>query len=841
VVSVDGAPSDWTISHYRVLHRLGAGGMGEVYAGFDDTLKRRVALKAVRREHRLSASSQARFRREARILSQLDHAHICRVYDYIEHDDCDWLVLELIEGRSLQTALKSGLDVQTSLKVAAQIAGVLVVTHAAGVVHRDLKPANVMLTTAGDVKVLDFGLARSTLLARGNAGGREPLTAGATQIGDGDDEVTQTFAIDTAARGIEPFSEFQTQPGGRSGTLAYMSPEQARGEAGSSASDMYSFGLVLQEMFTRQRAYPPDLDGAALLERVRRADTNPVSGLSGDLTTLIRRLTALPESQRLTAIEASERLQWIREKPKRRLRQVGAAAVVAVAILGGLKYTFDLQRERTAAVRAREDADRRRGQAETLIGFMLGDLRTKLEQVGRLDVLEEVYSRATTYFASVPPDTLSTEEISRRAQSLHQIGLVRQRQGNMPAAVEAYGESLKLATHVASTDPSNAEWRLRLGTAHFYLGDALRRQGDLDGAMREFSAYRDIAQGLVHRDPENSTWLLERSYGHSNVAAVYEAQGDLDAARRELELGQAVKEDLARRDPGNVEWQQAVANGHNRLGVVLEKLGAGDAPLEHFRADLEIRRRLADSAPRDFTRKRALYVALSYVARAYEEKGELGPAFQYAQASHEVATNLAAADPKNIDWQRDQAIAERRLGDVLRWRGALDQARPRYVRALGVLQPIAKAAPTNLPRQRELASLEIALGTVELTRNDVPSALSHALAAEQVILPVLERSKDAESSRIAAEARLLLAAVAVQRGDLAGARQLREAALGLLSTLPAAARDRQFRAIEARAFLALDRVSDARPLVEQLMAGGYRHPSLLSVWRAKDGNGKDLP
>src|SRR5215203_4718377 len=152
-------PAERRVSHYRVLHSIGSGGMGDVFLGLDETLKRKVALKSIRAEHRISDLAKARFLREARILSQLDHPCICRALDYIEEPDGDWLVLEYIEGRSLRDALKAGLPAATQLRIAEQIAGVLVVTHAAGIVHRDLKPGNVMLLDSGDIKVLDVGLA----------------------------------------------------------------------------------------------------------------------------------------------------------------------------------------------------------------------------------------------------------------------------------------------------------------------------------------------------------------------------------------------------------------------------------------------------------------------------------------------------------------------------------------------------------------------------------------------------------------------------------------------------------------------------------------------------------
>ena len=207
---------------------------------------------------------------------------------------------------------------------------------------------------------------------------------------------------------------------------------------------------------------------------------------------------------------------------------------------------------------AREDADRRRGQAESLIGFMLGNLRPKLQQVGRLDLLDDVGQEATRYFNTVPAGGMSGEELFRRSQSLYQIGQVRQAEGKYPDAVAAYRESLTIAQQVAQLDPANNEWQLGVAMAHFYLGDALRLQGDQDGAMREFEGYRDVAKGLVDRDPQNERWQLELAYGHSNVAAVLESKADLFGARRELELSQATR--THSRDPNRV-----MSNASKRL------------------------------------------------------------------------------------------------------------------------------------------------------------------------------------------------------------------------------------------------------------------------------------
>ncbi|HEY5616926.1 MAG TPA: protein kinase [Vicinamibacterales bacterium] len=813
---------DTKVSHYRRLHRLGAGGMGEVYVGFDETLKRRVALKAVHSEQRLHAESKTRFLREAQILSQLDHPNICRVYDYIEDEQRDWLILELIEGKNLRQALQTGLDWPAKLKIAEQIADVLVVTHAAGVVHRDLKPGNVMITDTGMVKVLDFGLARSVAFVHQAPAASHPNEGVSPQL--------ETGGVSTApAAPVDLASGFHTTVGVVTGTVGYMSPEQASGDVTTSASDMYSFGLLSQELFTGQAPYDPTLDYTTLLARTQVGTTAAVTGLDADLAALIQRLKSKAPAQRPTAVEAAERLQWIRNKPRRRRIRLAVAAAIALVVLGAGKYTVDLARERTAAVAAREEADRRREQAESLIGFMLGDLRARLQEVGRLDVLDEVGRAATEYFNAVPPESLSGDELFRRSQSMHQIGQIRQAEGNLKAASEAYRDSIGFAQQAVSLDPTNGEWQVGLANARFYAGEALRVEGDLTGAMREYQAYRDIAQRLVDREPQNERWLLELSYGLGGVAFIHEAQGDFESARRELESAQLLKEDLARRNPADVERRQAVASGHMRLGTVLDKLGEVDAALKHFLADLDIRRELVAHQPDNFALKRNYQVALNYVGGAYEDRGALGMAAEHFRLRRDVASAYSAADPRNANWRRDLAAAESSYAGVLRLRGSFREAGQAYERAIAILRPIVEAAPDLAIRQRDLADAELGLGLTYFERGELDAASERADTVERVLAPLLARGNDREAMRRAADGRLLAADVAARRGNARSAQELREAALALVVSGQETNPEKRLLAVQARALLALNRTAEARPIVERLTSLGYRHPSLMKL------------
>ncbi len=239
------------ISHYRILRRLGSGGMGEVYAAEDERLRRNVAIKFISLGKAADENARRRFEREAQAASALNHPNICTIFEVSEHEGQPFLVMELLDGRDLGQICAAGpVEISSLLKWGTEITDALTGAHTRGIVHRDIKPGNVFVTLRGDAKVLDFGLAK--------LGQSEHM------------ECSETVSFAATATGSVM------------GTVAYMSPEQARGEVLDARTDLFSLGAVLYEMVSGKPAFG-GATAAVIFNSILTASPTPVSRIRGDV------------------------------------------------------------------------------------------------------------------------------------------------------------------------------------------------------------------------------------------------------------------------------------------------------------------------------------------------------------------------------------------------------------------------------------------------------------------------------------------------------------------------------------------------------------------------------
>ncbi len=632
-----------TVGHIRIVERLAKGGTGEVYVGRDEQLKRKVALKAIRDELKLDHEAKARLLREARILSRLEHPNICRIYDYVSSGFDDFLVLELIGGKNLRQALEVGVDDDLKMRVALAVAGVLEAAHGQGVIHRDLKPENVMITPAEGthperIKVLDFGLAR-----RLEGEVTATLTGGELGAYDG------SRPEDHPPPPVDLPADVETRLGRVLGTLGYMSPEQAQGQPVTAATDMYSLGLLLQELFTGRQPFGEGLDRRQILLQAARAETLPVEGVDTDLKVLIERLKSPLPSARPAASEAAERLRQIRDKPRRtRRRRLAWAAVVFLALIAAA-MSFQAWRISREASRANREAAAAQQVTDFVVElFGVSDpLRHQGDSVTAREILDYGAAKATLELADQP---LTQARVMQTIASFyHRLGLYQE-------ALPLVRQALEIRRRLLGDgDLAVAESRYELASLHW-------RQGDFAAAEPLYESALATRERLLAGDhPDLAASLNGLAILHWNQGRYRRAE---PLYLRALEI----------REAGLGPEAPEVAASLDNLAILYKDQGRDDQAKPLYRRSLALReKRLGPDHPEVAT-------SLSNLGELYREQGraaEAEPLYRRAVTIWEAALS---------DDHPALAVGLTNLATVWVAAGRYAEAEPLFDRAIAIFE-----------------------------------------------------------------------------------------------------------------------------------------------------------
>ncbi|MFN0247900.1 MAG: protein kinase domain-containing protein [Kofleriaceae bacterium] len=785
-----------TVPHsvYKGDKEIARGGMGRIVAAEDQRLRRPVALKELIDP---SPDQLGRFQREALITARLQHPGIVPVYEAgLWPTGEPFFAMKMVSGRPLDKVIGELRTLEERIALLPRIAAAadaMAYAHSQRVIHRDLKPGNILIGDFGETVVIDWGLAKDLDASDGLASEERAPRSASERSDKKRSPVTDTSSTLTIAGAVM-------------GTPAYMAPEQARGEPVDQRADVFALGAMLYHLLAGVPPYnartATDVIAAAALGRVvpLEARDGAERNAPKDLVAIVGRAMAQdPDKRYAHAGELADELRrfmtgqlvgahdytvWQRlgrfVKKHRAAVTISALSVVAFAVFGTLAIR-QIVEQRDLANEQRMIAESRRVAAEKLIDKMLTDVKDRLQQIGRLDVLSNLGGEIRDYYTTIEkilggmPDadgdrmakavdivglaerdsgqldralatwTEAREKLARQvvrdsgaktspqdtrfrrmmlARFDFEIGTIHQARGKVPAAITSFTDAKKQFDTLRAEAPRDRQILLGAAETHDKLGDLLRNQGKIDAALEEYleaKSKRELAGSSgASRPPED---ILALSTSHIKLGSVYLARGESSAALQSFKSALHLRETLLETQPDNVEVLKEVIAVQTEIADVQRQLGDDKGAIQTYREMTPTSDQLARRDPSNTVWHRDRGNLKSNLGFALLDVGEFAEGLQHLELAIETQKALVAKDAKALAWQGDLSRSYLRSGDGYVYGGDIAKAITYYEKALVIRAKLSEADPKSAPYRRSVSWAHTKLGNAFVSQGRTDASI----------------------------------------------------------------------------------------------------------------------
>jgi eukaryotic-like serine/threonine-protein kinase len=712
------------IGPYQILREIGHGGMGAVYLATraDDQYKKRVAIKLVRRGMD-SEFIVRRFRHERQILASLDHPNIARLLDGgTTQDGLPYFVMEYIEGLPMDEYCdRQQLTTAARLELFQTVCAAVQYAHQNLVVHRDLKPSNILITADGTVKLLDFGIAK--LL--------NPELAGAE--------------IDATMTGM------------RLMTPGYASPEQVRGEVITTASDVYSLGVILYELLTGHRPYhvaarpaheiaqvicesqptkPSEAVGRTEILKSSDGTTSNITPemvsrtrdgqpdklrkrLSGDLDNIVlmamrkephRRYASVAQladdlRRHLAGLPVVARGDAFRYRAVKFItrHKVGVAAttMIIIALMGGMMTTLWQARK----------AERRFNDVRKLANSFLFELHDAIEKLpGATPARALLVKRALEYLDSLAQESSGDATLQQElAAAYDKVGHIQGNPysanlGELDGALQSYQKARAIREALLAKNGQSTQTQLDLAGSHRRISDMLMQKNDLTNALQHARQSLQLIESLPQQELANTQARREQAAAYESIGEVFKEQGDVTASLEQQRRGLQIMETIAAQEPANLAVRRQLAVMLGKVAARLSATGAKAEGVDVARKSLAVYAELASAQPGNAQAKRELGVAYNTLGDLFYEAGDVQNELEHYRQALKLREELAAADPVNQQLRRDLAVSQGNFGYASAQLGNEAEMVENYRQSIATFEAMSAANPADALIMRDLAA-----------------------------------------------------------------------------------------------------------------------------------------